>query len=146
MNESQFLSKLEDALQNDLPSNVVREQLTYYKGYIDSEKASGKTESEVVEALGDPWVIARNIIEMNEVVVEAEEVKRSTTRQEKTEEQKNFQVRYMQSRIGCLISALIVVMLIFFFSSVALRLLLAVWPVILIFVLGGALYRFFTKR
>ncbi len=146
MNESEFLSKLEEALRNDLHGDIIREQLIYYRGYIDTEKASGRDEREVIEELGDPWVIARNIIEMDATTSQAEEVKSSAVKEEQERAQKNFQVRYMQSRIGCFISVLIVIVLIFFFSSIALRLLFMVWPIILVFILGGMLFRFFTRR
>lgn len=63
MNKKEFMKNLKEALENDLPGAVVTENLNYYGSYIDSEIKSGRSEKEVVGGLGDPWAIARTIIE-----------------------------------------------------------------------------------
>lgn len=62
MNRSEFLNKLRETLENDLSAQVVQENIEYYDSYIRSEVQNGRTEQEVLEMLGDPWVIARTII------------------------------------------------------------------------------------
>ena len=57
MNRSEFLDKLREALENDLSGPVVRENIEYYDSYIQSEVRNGKTEQEVLDMLGDPWMI-----------------------------------------------------------------------------------------
>ena len=44
---------------------VIRENINYYDGHIREQLASGKTEQEVMELLGDPRMIARTIIDTN---------------------------------------------------------------------------------
>ena len=66
MNRSEFLDKLREALENDLSGPVVRENIEYYDSYIQSEVRNGKTEQEVLDMLGDPWMIARTIIDTDE--------------------------------------------------------------------------------
>lgn len=63
MNRSEFLNQLRNALANDLNASAVQENVDYYNSYIQEEIKKGKTEAEVLEMLGDPWVIARNIID-----------------------------------------------------------------------------------
>jgi len=63
MNRSEFLSQLRAALENDMNESVVQENINYYNNYITDEVRSGKSEQEVLEMLGDPWVLARNIID-----------------------------------------------------------------------------------
>lgn len=66
MNRSEFLSKLSEALENDLSGSQVRENLEYYDSYIRSEIQNGKSEQEVLDMLGDPWMIARTIVDSAE--------------------------------------------------------------------------------
>lgn len=62
MSRNEFLTKLKEALEMDLSSQKVEEQVTFYRQYINEEVGKGRTEAEVLEELGDPWIIARNIL------------------------------------------------------------------------------------
>lgn len=73
MTKSEFLSKLQEALENDLDGAGVRENLNYYSAYIDGEIRNGRSEAEVLAELGDPWVIAQSVIGMSERKAGAEE-------------------------------------------------------------------------
>lgn len=66
MTKQEFLEKLRAALGNDLSGTVVSENVNYYKQYITDEVAKGKSEKEVIDELGDPWAIARTIIDAQE--------------------------------------------------------------------------------
>ncbi len=66
MTKQEFLEKLRAALGNDLSGAVVSENVNYYKQYITDEVAKGKSEKEVIDELGDPWAIARTIIDAQE--------------------------------------------------------------------------------
>lgn len=72
MTRNEFLAKLREALENELNSSAVRDNVDYYNSYIAEEVQKGRTETEVTAELGDPWVIARTLIEAAE---NAEEVK-----------------------------------------------------------------------
>ncbi|MCI8294022.1 MAG: DUF1700 domain-containing protein [Hespellia sp.] len=63
MDKTEFLQKLKNALENDLDAREVQENLQYYEQYIADEVRKGVSEREVLNTLGDPWVIARNIID-----------------------------------------------------------------------------------
>ena len=63
MTRSEFLEKLRSALGNDLSGSVIQENVDYYNNYIQEEVNKGRSETEVIEELGDPWVIARTIID-----------------------------------------------------------------------------------
>ena len=63
MTKIEFLEKLRTALANDLTGAVIQENVDYYAGYIRSETEAGRNEEEVIEELGDPWVIAQTIID-----------------------------------------------------------------------------------
>lgn len=66
MTKQEFLEKLRAALGNDLSGVVVSENVNYYNQYITDEMAKGRSEEEVTDELGDPWAIARTIIDAQE--------------------------------------------------------------------------------
>ena len=65
MTRREFLEGLRSALGNDLNGPVIQENVAYYNSYISDEVGKGRTEDEVIAELGDPWVIARTIIDSN---------------------------------------------------------------------------------
>lgn len=64
MKRSEFLEKLREALENDLSGRIVQENVDYYNSYITEEVRKGRAEETVIAELGDPWVIARSVVEM----------------------------------------------------------------------------------
>ncbi len=64
MTRSEFLQELKEALQNEsLSGSAISENVNYYNGYLSDEMAKGRSESEVLDELGDPWVIAKGIVD-----------------------------------------------------------------------------------
>ena len=61
MDRRQFLDELQRALSSDLAPQYIQENIEYYNNYIRSEIAKGRTEDEVLDELGDPWILARTI-------------------------------------------------------------------------------------
>lgn len=63
MTRSEFLSELRQALENDLSGGIVQENVEFYNQYITDEIRKGKSEEEVLAMLGDPWILARTVID-----------------------------------------------------------------------------------
>lgn len=63
MNRHEFLKQLEHALEEEMSPAKVKGHVEYYRSYITEELKNGKSEKEVMELLGDPWIIARSIID-----------------------------------------------------------------------------------
>lgn len=63
MTKSEFLQKLKTELASGMKASDIQEQLNYYGQYIDEEVGQGKDEAEVISELGDPWVIAKTILD-----------------------------------------------------------------------------------
>lgn len=63
MNREEFLQGLKNALSGAVPPSVLQENLRYYDDYIKTELQNGRTESQVMEELGDPRLIARTILD-----------------------------------------------------------------------------------
>lgn len=63
MTKQDFLDKLRVALSGRVSPGLVTENLNYYEEYINTEVRKGKSERDVLAALGDPRLIARTIVE-----------------------------------------------------------------------------------
>lgn len=63
MTRNEFLSELRQALENDLSGSIVQENVEFYNQYITDEVRKGKSEEEVLTMLGDPWILARTVID-----------------------------------------------------------------------------------
>lgn len=63
MDREEFLQGLTEALSGQVPPEVLQENLTYYRDYINTETGKGRTENQVMEELGSPRLIARTIID-----------------------------------------------------------------------------------
>lgn len=61
MNRNAFIRELREALKNDGNEKVVQENVRYYTEYIDEEVKKGRSEKEVIDELGDPWLLAKTI-------------------------------------------------------------------------------------
>ncbi len=67
MTKSEFLEKLRHALANDLSGPIVQDNVRYYDSYISDEVRKGRREEDVIAELGDPWAIAKTIVESVEI-------------------------------------------------------------------------------
>lgn len=63
MQREDFLNELRIALQGNITQARVNEHLRYYENYIIEESRKGRTETEVISALGNPRLIAKTIID-----------------------------------------------------------------------------------
>ena len=63
MNKEEFLNRMQEALEGEISSDLIRSNLQYYRSYIMDEMRGGRTEAEVLEELGDPRLIAHTIID-----------------------------------------------------------------------------------
>lgn len=71
MNKEEFLRELEEALAGDVPEPVIRDNLNYYGSYLTQETAKGRSVDEIVDEIGEPFIIAKTIIEHSEAAGEA---------------------------------------------------------------------------
>lgn len=72
MTRNEFLDGLKESLQGEVAEQVILDQLQYYRSYIDGQVVSGRPESEVLDELGSPRLIARTIIDSEEARAEAQ--------------------------------------------------------------------------
>ena len=63
MSKEEFLRELEEALAGDVPEAVIRDNVSYYGSYLSQEMAKGRSVEEIVGEIGEPFIIAKTIIE-----------------------------------------------------------------------------------
>ena len=63
MTKQEYLAVLREALSEELSGAQVSDQINYYRQYIEEQIASGRSEADVLEELGDARIIAHNIID-----------------------------------------------------------------------------------
>lgn len=63
MNREEFLRQFQEALEGKVSERVMSENVTYYRDYINHEVNCGKSEEDVLRALGDPRLLAKTIEE-----------------------------------------------------------------------------------
>ena len=80
MEKTEFLDQLRVSLNGKIDPQEVNENLRYYEDYINIQIRMGKTETEVMELLGSPRLIARSITDAKGV--EASMRNRAVSRKE----------------------------------------------------------------
>lgn len=63
MSREEFLRELEEALAGDVPEAVIRDNVSYYGSYLSQEMARGRSVEEIVDEIGEPFIVAKTIIE-----------------------------------------------------------------------------------
>ena len=66
MTRREFLEDIRESLEPEVSSAVLQENMKYYNDYFDEEIRKGRTEDEIISELGDPWALAKTIIDMEE--------------------------------------------------------------------------------
>lgn len=140
MEKQEFLERLQVSLNGKVAPETVTDTLSYYEEYINTEIQTGKTEDEVMSALGDPRLIARTIVE-----TKGGQLNRQTSGMVDEAEQRFDGSAQLQKRVSgipgwvWLVCLLVIVILIL---SLAFKILSALWP----FLLVMAVVLFFTNR
>lgn len=71
MSREEYLRELAEALAGDVPEAVIRDNVNYYGSYLSQEMAKGRTVDEIAAEIGEPFIVAKTIIEHSEAAGEA---------------------------------------------------------------------------
>ena len=66
MSKQEFLETLGKALRRELPVQTVEQNLRYYEQYFVQRMQDGMTEVQILEELGDPRLIAKTILNVEQ--------------------------------------------------------------------------------
>lgn len=137
MDRETYLKELRIALQGQIPQERVNEHLRYYENYIIEESRKGRTESQVMEDLGNPRLIAKTIIDTTDKVYTDQ------TPLEEEEKPGGNRIKAFQVVKLAGLSAVLILMLILI-AHVALLLLPIFLPIVI--VTGIVYFLFFSNR
>ncbi len=134
MDKKQFINELVDALAGEVPSQVISENVNYYRNYFVEESAkSHRSEKEIIEELGSPRLIARSIID----AYQAEHGPYSGDSSEKSTTTDDGETKVSNhSSSGCGVFAFIVVMVAFLVVMTVMRVILSIPGLIILIVLA----------
>ena len=150
MSKQDLLSTLKRSLKGKVSEQELSENLAYYEEYIGQETASGRSEEEVLEELGDPRILAKTIvataggrrrIERNDSYDSSGNPAGSTS----GSGQKKSRFSWAYVIIGIVFVLLVFS---FFFGGVSIifRALMAIRYIFFIIILAGIIYLFFRTR
>lgn len=154
MTKKEFLEQLEDALVGEVPNSVVYDNKQYYSKYIDAELWKGRMEEEILEELGNPRLLAKTIIDIQEgrAFSDSYDTVYENYKTVGEEDNKAEQIRESFFRGGRLTGILVGVIGIFFLffvvrliSGIALFVIYYAWPVLLAYILW-ILGRYYLKK
>lgn len=155
MNCEEFLRQFRDALDGKVSENVIQDNVNYYRSYINSQTAGGKSEADVLRMLGDPRLLAKTIEESSRFASEKESqtgyannfnsssysnyANYSSAGSAKSEYTDTANDK--RSRIPGWLIACIVVLVLFLVFSFAFRVFVWIAPYIIVFMLAGFVVR-----
>ena len=154
MSKQEFLETLGRALRRELPVQNVEQNLQYYEQYFVQRMQEGMSEVQVLEELGDPRLIAKTILNVEQQKAEQGEASDAVYTEESdgTFREEQMKENDSQIRLHSLsgVKAWIVLALVLIVLCVLLRTaFVIVWkllPVILIVAGAVWLYRKFEHR
>ena len=129
MNKGEFLEGLKERLSGEIPEYKVQEHLRYYDNYLSEQIRSGKTEEEATAMLGNPYLIAKTILDM-------EEQEQSQSQNYSRKERKTGK---WKARLLILVIVIIAIALLFALGSLVALLIRFLFPLLLI---GIVIYLF----
>lgn len=147
MNKGEFLGGLKERLSGEIPEYKVQEHLRYYDNYLSEQIRSGKTEEEATAMLGNPYLIAKTILDMEEQEQPEEETMgqdqgsyyQEDQRQGQNYSRKERKTGKWKARLIILAIIIIAIALLFALGSLMALLLRFLFPLLLI---GIVIYLF----
>ena len=131
MTKRQFMEELRSSLEGMVSQAVIQENMNYYEDYINEQIRNGKNEQDVLNELGSPRLIARSIID-------AKGEDDDYVQDEGTPEDMfggNTHIFTMNStkfKLGCLLSVIIFIFIIYLLFHVFSAMMVVLGPVIII--------------
>lgn len=133
------MDSLRRSLTGGLSPQEVNEHICYYSDYIDSQMRMGNTEEAVMASLGEPRLIAKTLLGMENVETVTEEFVDDESQGNSGE--RCFQVRGKTIRLPGWLFTILVCVVSFFVLSVLFALMTKLMPFFFMIMMGVFLYR-----
>lgn len=116
MRKEEFLEKLRARLSQTMSQQEVTAQIRYYENYIQEQMQNGRSEEEVLTELGDPLLIAKTLMDVQETQEEYSHPENNIYEerggQESGDTQRELHRMEIKTRGGCLLAAVIFVVVV----------------------------------
>lgn len=137
MTKRQFMEELRVSLEGMVSPAVIQENLNYYENYINEQIRNGKSEQDVLNELGNPRLIARTIIdaksEEDDIQTEYYEEEQDETPEDMFGENTHvFTMSSAKFKLGCLLSVIIFIFVIYLLFHIFNAMMIVLGPVIII--------------
>lgn len=140
MDKYEFIRQLNAALKGRVSNGELNDTIAYYEDYIDTEIKKGRTEEEVVEALGSPRLLAKTIAQTRG----AGQGKSSYDGEEYGGQKETGQIYEGGSGIPLWLSGIVILLIVVFIIALVLKMIVLLAPVLAVGCLAFLLYRLFT--
>ena len=145
MNCEEFLRQFRDALDGKVSENLIQDNINYYRSYINSQTTAGRSEADVLRALGDPRLLAKTIEESSKFASENREqwnkAGASGSASRMTEDAYETADDSKHRRLPGWLVTCLVVLVILLVLSVVFRVFVFLTPYIIFFMLTGFVIR-----
>ena len=129
MTKELFIDSLRRALYGKIDDRTLADHMRYYENYILQEIASGRSEQEVLEELGDPRLIAKTILDTANAGSSYKEY--TVSDDLASERESGVKIHQMQGWKAILIIAVIVIVILLLLTFVF-RMVIALLPLLLV--------------
>ena len=143
MTKQDFLDGLRRSLSGGLAAEEVSEHIRYYSDYIDSQIRMGVSEEEVMASLGEPRLIAKTLLGMEEAENVTEEYVYEDEAKEK--DYRYFSVGGKNFKLPGWLFTILVCVVCFFVLSIAFALMTRLIPFFIMIILAVTVFRFFAN-
>ena len=140
MTKQDFLDGLRRSLSAGLEPEQINEHIRYYSDYIDSQIRMGTPEEEVMASLGEPRLIAKTLLGMENI---------ETVTEEYVEDEKHTDANYRyfnlqgkQLKVPGWLFTILVCVIGFFVLTIVFALMTRLLPFFFMIMLGVMMYRF----
>ncbi len=146
MNKQEFIDRLRIALSGTVSAEQVQEHVNYYEDYINTQIRMGHREEDVLEALGNPRLIAKTILETSGQGGAYEDVNQQGG-EYRSMEQRNttFLNQRKVIQLPGWLWAIIVVLIVILLLGVVFTVLSAFAPIIVIMLIVFSMVKFFER-
>ncbi len=114
MNQEAFIRDFQEALAGKVSDHIIRENTEYYRSYIRTQMQQGMKEEEVLQALGDPRLLAKTVVESHKFSNEGQSAyteSRDAAREQGSYYSEELQESKMRKVPGWLIAVLVILIL-----------------------------------
>ena len=143
MSKQKFLEGLRRSLAGGLEPQEVNEHIRYYSDYIETQIRMGHTEEEVMSSLGEPRLIAKTLLGMENVETISEEYIEDDNQNGSGE--RYFNIKGKTIRVPGWLFTILICLLCFCVLTVVFALMTKLMPFFFMLMMGIFVYRMFRN-